>query len=255
MSNNENLRGLSILGLVGVLLYAARKTGQGYKYGGFNDGDELPLVPVREMSAQIALLAQRQGQGDLWLGETTALAGYTPEYLVVLDLVDDTKVQSLDDFQTPITRPYTAGNIGMPPAPDMRGVLKHEIVGGIKSKSAFFRAVEGISSVIWKDGVVLDMVEPGLTVGANSPRTQIVPSRGGGSTSRYRLNLVALPAQRGMMLPPPLPFSPLFMTFEVYGDLGVAQIAYRQALEYLKNNTNPNVRVAMMMRGNRRRLR
>jgi hypothetical protein len=260
MSTKGNYQGLSLLGGVGVLLYLAHRVGKsGYPSGGFNNGDELPVVPSRTISAQVGALAQRQGQGDVWLGETAVLPGSVPEYVVILDLVDDTKIPGLDNFQTPVARPYALPGRSLADlawmGPREGGVIQHQAIGGITSKSAFFKAAELIEGMVWKDSPVIDLYEPGLRV--SEGRTQVVPSAAqGGPERRYRLNLVALPARQGMILPPDprrggLPFSPLFLTFEIYGDFGLARLAYAQALRAIQGIAQGNIRVPM----SRRRLR
>ena len=83
MDAKTDKQGLLLLGLVGGLLLAAKKVGQGYKYGGFNEEDDSLLPVSAQISSQVALLAQRQGQGDVWLGEEVVMGGFNPEYIIV----------------------------------------------------------------------------------------------------------------------------------------------------------------------------
>lgn len=264
----NNYSGLSVLGALFAGLAAVKmKSGS----GSFNDDDEdgiVEIVPMqnnnqdnqqaaimRRMQADLAVANEmnERAQFDPFLGQYVddhVRRTMSPEYKIQFDLIDETGIPIPEEMITTPERPWGPKDLGRMRReyrPNMSSILRSESMGMCHGKPAFFMGVAAIKPLIEKDAVIIDVdpVEPdGFEGGVIIQQNNFGIMRGNHyavgpnlnpNQGRYRINLVGHPSQHGRVLSgmEVVPFSPLFYTFEIYGDKRWAMDCFNMAMDKL----------------------
>ena len=216
-------------------------------FGSFNDDDEPMLPATTGYQDRIQEMIVAEGQNP-FLDQAKPFGIDRPEYTLMYDLIDSYEVP-LPDF--PVTTPdFTQGITNVAEIMRMtranpRGILAHNAVGYIDSKSKFFQAVNMMTPMIPGDQTIIDLGEPQAQRMLATNQTGLGRVR----KPRYRINLVALASQNGRpIMAPVLPFSNLFHTFGAYNQRVAAEMAYEQGLRALENFVGGNARMRRLGR-------
>ena len=200
----------------------------------------LPATTEYEDSIQAMIVSQRDNP---FLDQAKPFGIDHPEYTLMYDLIDSYEIP-LPDF--PVTTPeFTQGITNIQEIVRLtrmnpRGIIAHNMVGYIDSKSKFFQAVNMMAPLIPGDRTIIDLGEPQPQRMLATANTDLGRMR----KPRYRINLVALASQNGRpIMAPVLPFSNLFHTFGAYNQRVSAQMAYDEGLRALENLIGGNPRM------------
>jgi len=251
MSNKINKGAVGILGVLGAALaavYHHENKSSNIGFGSFNDDEDEPMLPATTgYHNRIQEMIVAEGENP-FLDQEKPFGITHPEYTLMYDLIDSYEIP-LPDF--PVTTPdFTQGITNISELMRLtranpRGILAHNMVGYIDSKSKFFQAVNLMTPMIPGDQRIIDLESPEEQRMLATNQTGLGRLR----KPRYRINLVALASQGGSpIMAPVLPFSNLFHTFGAYEQRVSAEMAYREGLRALENFVGGNARMRMLGR-------